>query len=64
MTGSMKRGEVWWVAFDPSVGSEIRKACNLKLVQFFRFDVPELYQQSGELAYSYYENGYYQDPQP
>lgn len=22
----MKRGEVWWVEFDPSVGSEIRKA--------------------------------------
>lgn len=21
----MKRGEVWWVAFDPSIGSEIRK---------------------------------------
>jgi mRNA interferase MazF len=21
----MKRGEVWWVEFDPSVGSEIRK---------------------------------------
>lgn len=21
----MKRGEVWWVAFDPSVGSEIQK---------------------------------------
>jgi mRNA interferase MazF len=21
----MKRGEVWWVQFDPSVGSEIRK---------------------------------------
>ena len=21
----MKRGEVWWVAFDPRVGSEIRK---------------------------------------
>ena len=21
----MKRGEVWWVAFEPSVGSEIRK---------------------------------------
>ena len=21
----MKRGEVWWVAFDPSVGTEIRK---------------------------------------
>ena len=21
----MKRGEVWWVAFDPAVGSEIRK---------------------------------------
>jgi mRNA interferase MazF len=21
----MKRGEVWWVAFDPSVGGEIRK---------------------------------------
>ncbi len=22
---SMKRGEVWWVEFDPSTGSEIRK---------------------------------------
>ncbi|WP_375288548.1 type II toxin-antitoxin system PemK/MazF family toxin [Sphingomonas sp.] len=22
---SMQRGEVWWVEFDPSVGSEIRK---------------------------------------
>ena len=21
----MKRGEVWWVSFDPSIGSEIRK---------------------------------------
>lgn len=21
----MKRGEVWWVAFDPAIGSEIRK---------------------------------------
>lgn len=21
----MKRGEIWWVCFDPSVGSEIRK---------------------------------------
>ena len=21
----MKRGEVWWVAFDPAVGSEVRK---------------------------------------
>ena len=21
----MKRGEIWWVEFDPSVGSEIRK---------------------------------------
>ncbi len=21
----MKRGEVWWVAFDPSIGSEIKK---------------------------------------
>jgi mRNA interferase MazF len=21
----MQRGEVWWVAFDPSVGSEVRK---------------------------------------
>jgi mRNA interferase MazF len=21
----MKRGDVWWVEFDPSVGSEIRK---------------------------------------
>ncbi|MDN5923604.1 MAG: type II toxin-antitoxin system PemK/MazF family toxin [Xanthomonadales bacterium] len=24
-TWSMQRGEVWWVEFDPSVGSEIRK---------------------------------------
>ena len=24
-TWSMKRGEVWWVEFDPSVGSEIHK---------------------------------------
>lgn len=24
-TLAMKRGEVWWVDFDPSVGSEIRK---------------------------------------
>jgi len=24
-TWQMKRGEVWWVEFDPSVGSEIRK---------------------------------------
>ena len=24
-TQSMKRGEVWWVEFDPSTGSEIRK---------------------------------------
>ena len=24
-TWLMKRGEVWWVEFDPSVGSEIRK---------------------------------------
>ncbi len=23
--GPMKRGEVWWVEFDPAVGSEIRK---------------------------------------
>jgi mRNA interferase MazF len=23
----MKRGEVWWVNFDPSVGGEIRKEC-------------------------------------
>jgi mRNA interferase MazF len=22
---SIKRGEVWWVAFDPSVGGEVRK---------------------------------------
>ncbi len=21
----MRRGEIWWVAFDPSVGSEVRK---------------------------------------
>ena len=25
MTVQMKRGEVWWVKFDPSIGSEIRK---------------------------------------
>jgi mRNA interferase MazF len=25
MMALMKRGEVWWVEFDPSVGSEIRK---------------------------------------
>lgn len=24
-TWSMKRGEVWWVEFDPAVGTEIRK---------------------------------------
>jgi mRNA-degrading endonuclease toxin of MazEF toxin-antitoxin module len=24
-TWSMKRGEVWWVEFDPSIGTEIRK---------------------------------------
>ena len=24
-TWPMKRGEVWWVEFDPSIGSEIRK---------------------------------------
>jgi mRNA interferase MazF len=22
---AMRRGEIWWVAFDPSIGSEIRK---------------------------------------
>ena len=40
------------------MGSELRKACSLKTVQFFRFDVPELYQQSGELAGAYYQDGY------
>jgi mRNA interferase MazF len=25
MIALMKRGEVWWVEFDPSIGSEIRK---------------------------------------
>lgn len=25
MTSPMKRGEVWWVNFDPSTGSEIKK---------------------------------------
>lgn len=25
LTSPMKRGEVWWVEFDPAVGSEIRK---------------------------------------
>jgi mRNA interferase MazF len=24
-TAPMKRGEIWWVEFDPSIGSEIRK---------------------------------------
>ncbi|MEA3644356.1 MAG: type II toxin-antitoxin system PemK/MazF family toxin, partial [Lamprobacter sp.] len=24
-TSPMRRGEVWWVEFDPSIGSEIRK---------------------------------------
>jgi mRNA-degrading endonuclease toxin of MazEF toxin-antitoxin module len=23
----MKRGEVWWVNFEPSIGGEIRKKC-------------------------------------
>lgn len=25
MTASMRRGEVWWVDFDPSIGGEARK---------------------------------------
>ena len=25
MIWPMKRGEVWWVKFDPAVGSEVRK---------------------------------------
>lgn len=25
MTDSPRRGEVWWVSFDPSVGGEVRK---------------------------------------
>jgi len=28
----MKRGEVWWVAFDPSVGSEVRKTRSAVIV--------------------------------
>ncbi|MBO4334424.1 MAG: type II toxin-antitoxin system PemK/MazF family toxin [Desulfovibrio sp.] len=28
----MGRGEVWWVAFDPSLGSEIRKTCPAVIV--------------------------------
>ena len=28
----MKRGEVWWVNFDPSVGGEIRKKCPAVIV--------------------------------
>lgn len=24
-TSAMKRGEIWWVEFDPAIGSEIRK---------------------------------------
>ena len=28
----MKRGEVWWVEFDPSVGSEIRKTRSAVIV--------------------------------
>lgn len=40
------------------MGSEIRKACNTKVVEFFRFDIPEMFQQSGELAGAYYQDGY------
>ena len=28
----MKRGEVWWVEFDPSVGSEVHKTCPAVIV--------------------------------
>lgn len=28
----MRRGEVWWVEFDPAVGSEIRKTCPAVIV--------------------------------
>ena len=28
----MRRGEVWWVAFDPSLGSEIRKTRSAVIV--------------------------------
>jgi len=28
----MKRGEVWWVNFEPSIGGEIRKTCPAVIV--------------------------------
>ncbi|MCC7354691.1 MAG: type II toxin-antitoxin system PemK/MazF family toxin [Anaerolineae bacterium] len=28
----MRRGEVWWVNFDPSVGGEIRKRCQAVII--------------------------------
>ena len=40
------------------MGSELRKACNLNQVEFFRFDIPEMFQKSGELAGAYYQDGY------
>ncbi|MDR0655082.1 MAG: type II toxin-antitoxin system PemK/MazF family toxin [Treponema sp.] len=30
----MKRGSVWWVEFDPSVGSEIRKTRPSRYIHF------------------------------
>lgn len=35
----MKRGEVWWVNFDPSVGEEIRKK---RPAVIPRFGIPEI----------------------
>lgn len=28
----MRRGEIWWVEFDPAVGSEVRKTCPAVIV--------------------------------
>ena len=36
-----QRGEVWWVAFDPALGGEIRKATNALEPTYFRGNVSE-----------------------
>ncbi|MFC0632379.1 type II toxin-antitoxin system PemK/MazF family toxin [Brevundimonas balnearis] len=32
MTDQPRRGEVWWVSFDPSIGGEITKTCPAVIV--------------------------------
>ena len=40
MTGpAIRRGEIWWVRFDPSVGGEIRKTRPAVVVSNDRFNV-------------------------